>query len=138
MTLEPTRSPRRNGTEGGAAAVEFALILPVLLLLLFGIIAFGEFYSRYQVFTGAVREGARVASTRQTPSEVRARITEAADPYVLSQTPSISVSSGGSRCTPATVGESVTVSWTQEFEIALPFTPAIDADVDIKGVFRCE
>jgi Flp pilus assembly pilin Flp len=45
----------------GAAAVEFALLLPLLVLLLFGIIEFGlAFNARIQA-TNAAREGARMA-----------------------------------------------------------------------------
>jgi Flp pilus assembly pilin Flp len=47
--------------EGGAAAVEFALLLPLIVLLLFGIIEFGlAFNTRIQA-TNAAREGARMA-----------------------------------------------------------------------------
>lgn len=43
----------------GAAAVEFALVLPLLLLLLFGIIDFGRAYHSKVTLTHAAREGAR-------------------------------------------------------------------------------
>jgi Flp pilus assembly pilin Flp len=47
--------------EDGAAAVEFALLLPLLVLLLFGLIQFGlAFNTRIQA-TNAAREGARMA-----------------------------------------------------------------------------
>ena len=47
--------------QDGAAAVEFALLLPLLVLLLFGIIEFGlAFNTRIQA-TNAAREGARMA-----------------------------------------------------------------------------
>ncbi|HEY5183375.1 MAG TPA: TadE/TadG family type IV pilus assembly protein [Actinomycetes bacterium] len=45
----------------GAAAVEFVLILPILLLLLFGIISFGWVFSAQLTVNNAVREGARAA-----------------------------------------------------------------------------
>jgi Flp pilus assembly protein TadG len=45
----------------GAAAVEFALISPLLFLLLFGIIEFGRAWNVRQTLTDAAREGARVA-----------------------------------------------------------------------------
>jgi Flp pilus assembly pilin Flp len=49
------------GDEDGAAAVEFALLLPLLVLLLFGLIQFGlAFNTRIQA-TNAAREGARMA-----------------------------------------------------------------------------
>ena len=44
------------------AAVEFALVLPVLLLILFGIINFGTLMYDQAVITNAAREGARWAS----------------------------------------------------------------------------
>jgi Flp pilus assembly protein TadG len=45
----------------GAAAVEFALVLPILILLLFGIIEFARVWNVRQTLTDAAREGARVA-----------------------------------------------------------------------------
>lgn len=47
--------------ERGAELIEFALVLPLLLLVLFGIIDFGLMFQRYHVVTNAAREGARVA-----------------------------------------------------------------------------
>ncbi len=45
--------------ENGGAAIEFALLLPILLLTLFGIIEFGLLFYNQQVLTNASREGAR-------------------------------------------------------------------------------
>jgi len=45
----------------GVAAVEFAIILPILALLLFGIIEFSLLLYNQQVITNASREGARFA-----------------------------------------------------------------------------
>jgi len=49
----------RNG-EQGAAAVEFALVLPLLIILLFGIIEFSIVLYDKAMITNASREGARV------------------------------------------------------------------------------
>ena len=46
----------------GVALIEFALVLPILLLLVLGIIEFGWIYNGYITLTGAAREGARVAA----------------------------------------------------------------------------
>jgi len=43
----------------GAALVEFGLILPLLILLIFGVIEFGLLLFNQQVITNAAREGAR-------------------------------------------------------------------------------
>ena len=47
--------------EDGAAAVEFALLLPLLVLLLFGLIQFGLAFNTKIQATNAAREGARMA-----------------------------------------------------------------------------
>lgn len=45
--------------EAGGAAAEFAIILPLLMLILFGIVEFGLLLYNKQVLTNASREGAR-------------------------------------------------------------------------------
>jgi Flp pilus assembly protein TadG len=51
----------RLRSERGAELIEFALIFPLLLLLMLGIVDFGFMFQRYEVLTNATREGARVA-----------------------------------------------------------------------------
>lgn len=50
----------KSPDDAGAAAVEFALVLPLLLLVLFGIIDFGRAYNAQQALNAGAREGARV------------------------------------------------------------------------------
>ena len=54
------------GADRGAAAVEFALLLPLLLLLVFGIIDFGRAINAQITLTQAAREGARLAALSQS------------------------------------------------------------------------
>lgn len=56
------RSLRRRPRDRGAVAVEFALLLPLLLVLLFGIIAFGFVLSAKIQAEHAAREAARLAA----------------------------------------------------------------------------
>ena len=120
-------------TERGAAAVEFALIASLLAVIVFGIFEFGRVFSQYEVLQGAAREGARVAAVRAPAGDVVARVRQAAGPIALSSAPSVSRT-----CDDASVGQPVTVSWTQRFRIGIPFVPVMHKTVLIKGVFRCE
>jgi Flp pilus assembly protein TadG len=56
----PVSSERRS--ERGAAVVEFALVLPLLLMLVLGAIDWGWYFYLREVVTNAAREGARVGS----------------------------------------------------------------------------
>jgi Flp pilus assembly protein TadG len=49
-------------SERGQTMAEFALVLPVLVLLLFGIVQFGITFNHYVTLTDAVRAGARKAA----------------------------------------------------------------------------
>ena len=46
----------------GQSLVEFALLLPMLVVILFGTVEFGRLWMTMNVLTGAAREGARVAA----------------------------------------------------------------------------
>ena len=56
------RHERHNRRRSGQAVVEFALVLPLLLLLVLGAIEFGRVLLRLHLLTSASREGARIAS----------------------------------------------------------------------------
>lgn len=68
---------RRNRTKlgsSGTVTVEAALITPLLITLLFGIIEFGFIFKDLLLLHQAAREGARVAAVGATTSEIESRI----------------------------------------------------------------
>jgi Flp pilus assembly protein TadG len=78
------RATRFARSERGAAMVEFAVVLPLLLLLVFGIIDFGRALYTLNNLTSAVREGGRYAAAQvEDPTSatavaaVTARVTDA-------------------------------------------------------------
>jgi Flp pilus assembly protein TadG len=130
------RLRRRTRGERGAVAVEFALILPALLLIVVGTIEFGRVYSQFQVFNGAAREGARCAAVQSTPFRdciIQDRIDQAASPYEVDAPASVSTA-----CTDLTVGDPVTVSWNQNFDLSIPFWDTVTITRTIEATFRCE
>lgn len=61
--MKRQRLKLNKGDRTGAAAVEFAVVAPIFLLLIFGMIDFGRAMMMSQVVQNASREGARLAST---------------------------------------------------------------------------
>jgi len=123
---------KRDNNERGAAAVEFALVVSILLLIVFGIVAFGRVYSELEVMESAAREGARAAAVR-SPDQIVAAVNDAAAPYSVDNAPTANIV-----CDDATVGQRVTVSWNQDFEVELVLAPPLTFTRQMKGVFRCE
>jgi len=69
----------KNRTQKGAAVVEFAVVLPLLLLIVFGIIEFGFIFYNKALLTNASREGARQAIVYRTDSSTGNRIIPVSD-----------------------------------------------------------
>jgi len=66
---------KRMRSEKGAALIEAAITVPVILLICVGIFEFGRAYQTMQVLTNAAREGARMAViTASTDAAVTARV----------------------------------------------------------------
>ncbi|RLB94544.1 MAG: hypothetical protein DRH76_09170, partial [Deltaproteobacteria bacterium] len=62
----PKYSYHKWRNDHGGALVEFAIVMPLLLLIVGGIIEFGLLYYNKQVITNASREGARAATSYRT------------------------------------------------------------------------
>jgi Flp pilus assembly protein TadG len=63
---------RRGSPRRGQTLVEFALILPIFLLLLVGIFDFGRAIYAYNTVNNAAREGGRLAIVDQTLADIQA------------------------------------------------------------------
>ena len=102
----------------GVAAVEFALVLPVLLLILFGIIEFGLVLYNKALVTNASREGARAgivqASPRPNASQIQAVVTN----YLATARP---VTFGGPGLTTPTVSAPCAI-FGQDLTVGVTYT----------------
>jgi Flp pilus assembly protein TadG len=73
--MAPLTLHRFARSERGAELLEFALVLPVLLLVLAGLLDMGLLFKDYEVVTNAAREGARMASLPGwVESDVKSRV----------------------------------------------------------------
>lgn len=130
--------------EKGAVAVEFALILPIFLMLCFGIIEFGRAYNIQVSLSEAARETARytaIHSSKAGFSESDAKeVGISAAPSVPLAPSNIGIAySGGSACT-ADKNVVVTIQVVTPYLTGLPgLVPGLPANLDIssKGVMRC-
>ncbi len=133
MDLRPTaRAPRRaDASERGAAAVEFALVLPILVMLVFGIVYFGLGYNAKLGVTAAVREGAREAALGHSDAAATQAVRDAAPNLTFS---SVTVD----RACPADgTGTSAKVTATAQVPYTLLFVASGTWDITVSGVMRC-
>ena len=77
MTDRPFKaSPHRSSSDRGSELVEMAIVLPIFILLIMGIMDFGFLFQRYELVVNAAREGARLAIADDTllDSDVELRV----------------------------------------------------------------
>ncbi len=135
---------RRVGDERGAIVVEFALIVPVLLLLVLGIIEFGFGYHAWDATQNAAREGARLGAVSPDVAEIEARVRGATsfldqDQLVVTVQCGLTSGSFGTCPAPSAWDEGdivrVTVEYSYDFLTPLPaFVPGIGSQMDMKSI----
>jgi Flp pilus assembly protein TadG len=124
-----------RSSERGAVAAEFALILPLMVLLIFGMLQMGLAYQRSEVISAAAREGARVASLPLATSNVAAcqRVTSSLAGTTFDGVPNCSVAGD---CFTGSLNVVVTV--TAANAITIPFWGTQNVTLTGTGDFRCE
>ena len=84
---------KRRERPNGQSLTEFALLLPVLLLVLLGVFDFGRAIYANNAIANAARLGGRTAIVNQTPSEIRAR--------AIAQATGLAIDPASTSCPPA-------------------------------------
>ena len=149
------KAKMKLGDEDGAAAVEFALIVGLLAMLIFGMMEYGLAFWQLQNLRAASREGARVAAVGGTGSQVltsvnqegNVSLTSSSVQVCLPPSPCSSVSSAQKYCglSGQPIDQAVVVKLTNLppslqsiFTISIPLLPTITLNPDLSGTFRCE
>jgi len=111
--------------ERGVAAAEFALVLPVLLLILFGTIEFGMMMYGREIVTNAAREGARAGIVQGPPKRTGGDITTIANSYLTGT----GVNQADVTFTPTGVGLSnpnmLTMTAQYRYNFLIPYIPTV-------------
>lgn len=148
MVASWTRTARgKRNADGGAAAVEFALVSVLLFTLVFGIIQYGFYFWASQVGSSAVRDAARYSAVGTkacgdgtTDQELVATVRRQLGAAAVGDSPA-SVTRAYDT-TPAVTGGNVTVAVTfKALDIGFPFIPlpndgyvTTDADARVEAV----
>jgi Flp pilus assembly protein TadG len=132
-----------RNSEHGASAVEFALILPLLVLFLFGTTTFGLAFARAQGMEAAAREGARLASIGRTVTyaDVVGAVRGTGVPTIEAADISVQVNggAGGGWCGDTTDFVTVRVSVDPDaYSLPIPLFRDVATDYAATGTFRCE
>ena len=137
MPARPARR-RRPATrllgERGAAAVEFALVVPLLVVLLFGIIEYSKALNTQSTLAAAAREGARSMALGNNVSQARTAVQSAAGDLDLT-TSAISISPSTCAGVTATTTVTVTIKYRQQFASGLLGRAGVD--LTGKAAMRC-
>ena len=106
-----SRHRHKGHFDRGAAAVKMALVMPLLILMVMGIIDFGRIFNGEIQLSQAAREGARVAALGFTEANVIARTTAALNnPALQGGTAGVSVAVVDANGNAATRSAGVTVN----------------------------
>ena len=120
-------------SEKGASAVEFALILPILIILVFGIVEFGIAFNNYITITHAAREGARIAAVDLNNPDLKNIIIERAFPVQITEDDIVISTPEGTD-----IGDPVEVEITYNISITIPLVGSWDIPLKNKAIMRLE
>jgi Flp pilus assembly protein TadG len=123
----------RDVIDRGVAMVELALILPVLILLLVGIIDFGRAFNWQVSIQGAAREGARALALGESSGDVETAVNGsagAATVTAIDQSPCPSGSSSSST-------SYATVTVHADFTFGIPFVDLGTKTLSASASMRC-
>jgi Flp pilus assembly protein TadG len=145
---------RQRDDEGGASAVEFALVVPFLLLIVFGIIVYGMVFAQSLSLSNSARQAARSGVISGTTCDQIISLAhdsadtigmDGADTSVsiergLTKGAATGVCAGGGTtqpCKSQAVGTNIYVTLTYPTDPIVPFVPVPDS-LTGEGVYRCE
>lgn len=135
----------------GTSAVEFAIVLPLLMVFVFGIIEFGLVFYNKAMVTNASREAARAGIVYRDPPVTEAEIQNVVNDYCQGMLVSFGSSPGAVTTVPSgecvNHGDELVVNVTYQYEfLVIPdfltafFSGGMPGSIDVSAVtrMRCE
>lgn len=115
VTGKLTGKNRRNG-EKGQNLVEFAMVIPIFLILVFAIVDFGMGFHAWITVTNAAREGARIGAVGADSATIEARVVDTASSLVAADLNVTVVNAQGAP------GEAVSVDVSYDYDLITPLS----------------
>lgn len=131
VAMRRARFKADDAGQRGVAAIEFALLLPILVLFTFGIVEFGRAFNAQVTVTHAAREGARALIVGDDPAAAAA----ATVPGWMSGDGSWGVAADS--CTSANRGDPVSVTVSYSFNYNIPLFNVGAFDFSETATMRC-
>jgi Flp pilus assembly protein TadG len=145
--------------ERGQATVEFALIIPILVLVIVGLIEFGRAFNYWISLSHLANEGARYAAVDRVPTpsggtfeqqlaaylkgqaltkELQTQLTPPKGSITVCYVPATDLTPASPNQPPPRAGDAVTVTLQADHTIGLVFMPKIPVTLKGKSTMRLE
>jgi Flp pilus assembly protein TadG len=138
MVMNFTRKHMHKRSSRGMATVETVIVLPLLLMLLYGVIEMSLVFARWQALSNAAREGARTAivfrsncDTATVEAAVRQRIRDYTQPLGIPITDDHITIQGV--CGTSNTNSRVSVSVPYQFRVLAAFAPSLSPTINTTG-----
>jgi Flp pilus assembly protein TadG len=118
--MRKSHSSRSRHDDRGVVALEFVLVAPFLIALIFAIASFGAYFSMKVDVTSAARDAARDLALQETPT------------YPPDVTPS-----GVVTCAPGDTDGNASVTLTASYTFSIPLIPLGTKPITATGTMRC-
>ena len=131
LKLIRRRTDKGQRDEKGQALVEFTLLVPIFLILLFAIVDFGMGFHSWITVTNSAREGARLGAVQATTAQIIVRVQDTSDLINEDTKMTVTVGCGPSSDPPPTgtcpsqPGESVVVRVDYDYDLITPLASLV-------------
>lgn len=106
--------------ERGQSMVEFVLVLPIFLVLVFGIVDFGMGIHAWLTITSASREGARLGSVQASAAEIESKVRSVTGTLDQDKLTVTTTNAQGPS------GEAVTVDVSYQYDLITPLSSILN------------
>lgn len=118
--MENSKNPHNKVDDQGVVALEFVLVVPFLVALIFAIASFGLYFSQVVNVTSTARDAARTLALRGTPT------------YPPGMT-----ASAVTTCAAGDTTSNASVTLTSSYTFSIPFIPLGTKSITATGAMRC-